>query len=66
MRKIREAIRSARFVYYPTLVPLPRADAHFVLSIDLGPTFAELAGTGVPIAHDGVCFLGVLDGTAPA
>jgi arylsulfatase A-like enzyme len=54
------------FVYYPKLVPLPRVDTSFALNIDLAPTFAELAGAGVPIAHDGDSLLRVLDGTAPS
>src|SRR6185295_15933422 len=60
-----EALRSPMFVYYPKLAPLPRTDDNFVLNIDLAPTFAELAGANVPIAHDGTSFLRVLDGTAP-
>jgi arylsulfatase A-like enzyme len=61
-----EAIRSPMFVRYPKLVPLPRTDARFALNIDLAPTFAELAGAGVPIAHDGESLVRVLDGTAPS
>jgi N-acetylglucosamine-6-sulfatase len=60
-----EAIRSPMFVYYPRLAPLPRVETQFALNIDLAPTFAELAGTGVPIAHDGESLVRVLDGTAP-
>src|SRR4029078_10051933 len=60
-----EALRSPMFVYYPKLAPLPRTNDNFVLNIDLAPTFAELAGANVPIAHDGTSFLRVLDGTAP-
>ena len=60
-----EAIRSPMFVYYPKLAPLPRVDTRFALNIDLGPTFAELAGATVPIAHDGQSLVRVLDGTAP-
>jgi N-acetylglucosamine-6-sulfatase len=59
-----EAIRSPMFVVYPKLVPLPRTESRFALNIDLAPTFAELAGVGVPIAHDGVSLLRLLDGTA--
>jgi N-acetylglucosamine-6-sulfatase len=61
-----EAIRSPMFVYYPKLAPLPRTESRFALNIDLAPTFAELAGTGVPIAHDGVSLVRVIDGTAPS
>jgi N-acetylglucosamine-6-sulfatase len=61
-----EAIRSPMFVRYPKLAPLPRTDDRFALNIDLAPTFAELAGVGVPIAHDGVSLVRVLDGTAPS
>jgi arylsulfatase A-like enzyme len=61
-----EAIRSPMLVHYPKLAPLPRVEDRFALNIDLAPTFAELAGAGVPIVHDGKSFLRVLDGTAPA
>jgi arylsulfatase A-like enzyme len=61
-----ESIRSPMMVRYPKLVPLPRVETRFALNIDLAPTFAELAGVGVPILHDGVSLVGVLDGTQPA
>jgi arylsulfatase A-like enzyme len=61
-----EAIRSPMFVRYPKLAPLRRTDDRFALNIDLAPTFAELAGVGVPIAHDGLSLVRVLDGTQPA
>lgn len=61
-----ESIRSPLFVHYPKLAPLPRREPGFALNIDLAPTFAELAGGGVPIAHDGVSLVRVLDGTQPA
>jgi arylsulfatase A-like enzyme len=61
-----EALRSPMFVYYPKLAPLPRTDSHFALNIDLAPTFAELAGAAVPIAHDGNSLMRVVDGTAPS
>jgi arylsulfatase A-like enzyme len=61
-----EAIRSPMLVHYPKLAPLPRTEARFALNIDLAPTFAELVGVGVPIAHDGQSLVRVLDGTAPA
>jgi N-acetylglucosamine-6-sulfatase len=60
-----EDVRSPMFVYYPRLAPLPRKESRFALNIDLAPTFAELAGAGVPIAHDGVSLVRLLDGTAP-
>jgi arylsulfatase A-like enzyme len=60
-----EAIRSPMFVYYKKLAPLPRVDTKFALNIDVAPTFAELAGAGVPIVHDGTSLLRVIDGTAP-
>ncbi len=60
-----EAIRSPMFVRYPKLAPLERTEDRFALNIDFAPTFAELAGVGVPIAHDGESLLRVLDGTAP-
>jgi len=61
-----EALRSPMFVRYPKLAPLPRTDARFALNIDLGPTFAELAGIGVPISHDGESLVRVLDATTPS
>jgi arylsulfatase A-like enzyme len=50
-------------VYYPKLAPLPRTDAHFALNVDLAPTFAELAGAGVPLVENGTSLVRVLDGT---
>ncbi len=38
----------------------------FALNIDIAPTFAELAGVAIPIAHDGASLVRVLDGTAPS
>ncbi len=61
-----ESIRAPMFVRYPKLAPLPRVETRFALNIDLAPTFAELAGVGVPLAHDGKSLLHVLDGTEPA
>jgi len=61
-----EAIRTPMLVRYPKLAPLARSDDRFALNIDLAPTFAELAGVGVPIAHDGASLVRLLDGTAPA
>jgi arylsulfatase A-like enzyme len=58
-----EAIRSPMFVRYPKLAPLERTENRFALNIDLAPTFAELAGVGIPIAHDGESLVRVLDGT---
>jgi arylsulfatase A-like enzyme len=60
-----ESIRSPMLVHYPKLAPCPRREARFALNIDLAPTFAELAGANVPIAHEGVSLLRVLDGTEP-
>ena len=60
-----EAIRSPMFVRYPALAPLKRSETKFALNIDLAPTFAELAGVGVPILHDGESLVRVFDGTAP-
>ncbi len=59
-----EAIRAPMFVRYPKLAPLPRKESRFALNIDLAPTFAELAGVGVPAAADGKSLVRVLDGTA--
>ncbi len=61
-----ESIRAPMIVRYPKLAPLPRVEDRFALNIDLAPTFAELAGVGVPIAHDGESLVRVLDGTHPA
>jgi hypothetical protein len=57
-----ESIRSPMFVYYPKLAPLPRTDSRFALNVDLAPTFAELAGAGVPIVESGTSLVRVLDG----
>ncbi len=57
-----ESIRSPMFVYYPKLAPLPRRESRFALNIDLAPTFAELAGAGVPIFEDGASLLRVIEG----
>jgi N-acetylglucosamine-6-sulfatase len=58
-----ESIRSPMLVYYPKLAPLPRKDSHFALNVDLAPTFAELAGAGVPIVESGMSLVRVIDGT---
>jgi len=58
-----ESIRSPMLVYYPKLAPLPRKDSRFALNVDLAPTFAELAGAGVPITESGVSLVRVIDGT---
>jgi arylsulfatase A-like enzyme len=58
-----ESIRAPMLVRYPKLAPLPRVETRFALNIDLAPTFAELAGVGVPIAQDGTSLVRVLDGT---
>lgn len=61
-----ESIRAPMFVRYPKLAPLPRVETRFALNIDLAPTFAELAGVGVPLVQDGMSLVRVLDGTEPA
>ncbi|MCC6849914.1 MAG: sulfatase [Deltaproteobacteria bacterium] len=61
-----ESIRAPMLVRYPKLAPLARVETRFALNIDLAPTFAELAGVGVPIAEDGVSLVRILDGTQPA
>ncbi|MEO6029967.1 MAG: sulfatase [Candidatus Binatia bacterium] len=60
-----ESIRAPMMVRYPKLAPLPRVETKFALNIDLAPTFAELAGVGVPLVQDGASLLHVLDGTQP-
>ncbi|HEV7732805.1 MAG TPA: sulfatase [Candidatus Binatia bacterium] len=60
-----ESIRAPMFVYYPALTPLPRIESRMALNIDIAATVAELAGVGIPIAHDGESLVRVLDGTAP-
>lgn len=61
-----EAIRAPLLVRYPKLAPLARRESRFALNIDFASTFAELAGVGVPIAHDGVSLVRLFDGTAPS
>lgn len=39
---------------YPPLTPHSRVDDHFVLNIDIAPTFAQLAGATVPNPVDGM------------
>ena len=46
-------IRVPMLVRYDRLIDRPRTDDHFVLNIDLAPTFAALAGVAIPRA-DGV------------
>ena len=60
-----EAIRTAFFMRYPKLAPLPRSDNRFALNIDLAPTFAELAGTTIPLTPDGVSLVRIMDSTTP-
>jgi arylsulfatase A-like enzyme len=47
-------------VSYPPLTGKPRTDDHFVLNIDLAPTFAALAGASIPGPVNGSSFLGLL------
>lgn len=47
-------------VSYPTLVKQPSTDTHFVLNIDLAPTFAQLAGASTPGKVNGVSILPLL------
>jgi hypothetical protein len=65
LKPYEESIRSPLFVRYPKLAPLHRSESRMALNIDLCPTFAELAGAGVPITQDGTSLIRVLDGTAP-
>jgi arylsulfatase A-like enzyme len=65
LKPYEESIRSPMMVRYKKLIPLPRTDDRMALNIDLAPTFAELAGAGVPIIQDGESLVRVLDGTAP-
>jgi arylsulfatase A-like enzyme len=43
-----ESIRIPYVIRYDPLTPAPRVDRHFVLNIDLAPTFAALAGVRSP------------------
>jgi N-acetylglucosamine-6-sulfatase len=47
-------------VSYPPLTSKTRTDDHFVLNIDLAPTFASLGGATVPGKIDGVSLLPLL------
>lgn len=64
-----ESIRTAMFVRYPKLAPLPRVETKMALNIDMCPTFVELARRAtdpVPtLAFDGASLVGLVDGTAP-
>jgi arylsulfatase A-like enzyme len=53
-------------VSYPPLTTQPRADKHFVLNIDIAPTFAELAGATVPTKVNGVSFLSLITNSSTA
>ncbi len=54
-----EAIRVPLVLRYDPLVEAPRTDRHLVLTMDLAPTFAELAGAAAPDA-DGRSLLPLL------
>ena len=47
-------------VSHPPLTPQARTDRHFVLNIDLAPTFAQLAGATIPIKVNGVSIVPLL------
>jgi arylsulfatase A-like enzyme len=47
-------------------VPARARREHFVLNIDWGPTFAELAGVTAPSSVDGRSIVGLLGRDAPA
>jgi arylsulfatase A-like enzyme len=59
-----EDIRSPLFIWFPKLAPLKRVETRIALNIDIAPTLAELAGAPVPVDHDGVSLLHLIDGTA--
>jgi N-acetylglucosamine-6-sulfatase len=61
-----ECIRVPLVVRYPPLVRgAPRLDDHFVLNIDLAPTFAALAGVVPPRPMNGASLVPLLAGAAP-
>lgn len=64
-----ESIRTAMFVRYPKLAPLPRVESRMALNIDLCPTFVELThrptDAAPTLAFDGASLVRLLDGTAP-
>ncbi|HEX8992721.1 MAG TPA: sulfatase [Anaerolineales bacterium] len=53
-------------VSYPPLTRQPRTDTHFVLNIDLAPTFAQLAGATVPTKVNGASIVPLLTNPAAA
>jgi len=59
-----EDIRAPLLIWFPKLAPLKRVEQRIALNIDIAPTLAELAGAPVPIDHDGVSLLPLIDGTA--
>ena len=61
-----EDIRSPMFIWFPKLAPFKRVETRVALNIDIAPTLAELAGASIPIDHDGVSLLPLIDGTATA
>jgi arylsulfatase A-like enzyme len=64
-----ESIRTAMFVRYGKLAPLPRVETRMGLNIDMCPTFVELTrrpGDPAPtLAFDGTSLVRLVDGTAP-
>ncbi|HSP99291.1 MAG TPA: sulfatase [Candidatus Dormibacteraeota bacterium] len=64
-----ESIRTAMFVRYGKLAPLPRVETRMALNIDMCPTFVELthrAGDPPPtLGFDGTSLVRLVDGTAP-
>jgi N-acetylglucosamine-6-sulfatase len=59
-----ESIRVPLVLRYDPLITQPRVDGHFVLNLDLAPTFAAAAGTGLPDA-DGRSLLPLAAGLSP-
>jgi arylsulfatase A-like enzyme len=64
-----ESIRTAMFVRYPKLAPLPRVESRMALNIDMCPTFVELTRRATDPAptlpFDGTSLVRLVDGTAP-
>jgi arylsulfatase A-like enzyme len=60
-----ESIRIPMVIRYdPFTYDSPRSDQHFVLNMDLAPTFAELAGVGTPVI-DGTSLMPLVESPDP-
>jgi N-acetylglucosamine-6-sulfatase len=57
-----ESIRIPLYIRYPGMIRAGRTDSHLISSVDLAPTFLELAGQPVPGAMEGRSLVPLLRG----